>query len=280
MEVPMEDNCTQDVELSLDSLVQENKEEVLDEERLEKSLKEKQTEILKKLKDYRRKNGADILWFLFWCIVLGGDIYVKYQIWTEETIFRLIIFYVLAIISFICIIYKISDLSKNRKMKIDSRFDLSIIEDDIFLEEIKGLSHEEKALKQLSKKQVDIERYHSLNLTHTKSIFVIGVFIIFIGIAIIIATIVSIFVVQNTVQIIVMVSGFIGGLLVDSVGAVFILMYSKTIESAQEYQDNMVKTANTYLGNVLVSQITNDELREETLSAMAKELVRRNKNIE
>lgn len=276
----MEDNCAQDVELSLDSLVQENKEEVLDEERLEKSLKEKQTEILKKLKDYRRKNGADILWFLFWCIVLGGDIYVKYKIWTEETIFRSIIYYVLAIISLLGIIYKLSDLSKNRKMKIDSRFDLSIIEDDIFLEEIKGLSHEEKALKQLSKKQVDIERYHSLNLAHTKSIFVIGVFIIFIGIAIIIATIVSIFVVQNTVQIIVMVSGFIGGLLVDSVGAVFILMYSKTIESAQEYQDNMVKTANTYLGNVLVSQITNDELREETLSAMAKELVRRNKNIE
>lgn len=276
----MEDNCTQDIELSLDSLVQENKKEVLDEERLEKSLKEKQTEILKKLKDYRRKNGADILWFLFWCIVLGGDIYVKNQIWTEETIFRSIICYVLGIISLFGIIYKLSDLSKNRKMKIDSRFDLSIIEDDIFLEEIKGLSHEEKALKQLSKKQVDIERYHSLNLAHTKSIFVIGVFIIFIGIAIIIATIVSIFVVQNTVQIIVMVSGFIGGLLVDSVGAVFILMYSKTIESAQEYQDNMVKTANTYLGNVLVSQITNDELREETLSAMAKELVRRNKNIE
>ena len=138
----MEDNCAQDVELSLDSLVQENKEEVLDEERLEKSLKEKQTEILKKLKDYRRKNGADILWFLFWCIVLGGDIYVKYKIWTEETIFRSIIYYVLAIISLLGIIYKLSDLSKNRKMKIDSRFDLSIIEDDIFLEEIKGLMPE------------------------------------------------------------------------------------------------------------------------------------------
>lgn len=81
-------------------------------------------------------------------------------------------------IFFFGILYKLTDLSKNRKMKIDSRFDLSIIEDDIFLEEIKGLSHEEKALKQLSKKQVDIERYHSLNLAHTKSIFVIGVFII------------------------------------------------------------------------------------------------------
>ncbi len=42
----------------------------------------------------------------------------------------------------------------------------------------------------------------------------------------------------------------------------------------------MVKTANTYPGNVLVSQITNSELREETLSAMAKELVQRNKNAE
>lgn len=38
----------------------------------------------------------------------------------------------------------------------------------------------------------------------------------------------------------------------------------------------MVKTANTYLGNVLVSQINNEELREETLSDMAKELTQRN----
>ena len=39
----------------------------------------------------------------------------------------------------------------------------------------------------------------------------------------------------------------------------------------------MVETANTYLGNVLVSQIDNDELREQTLSVMAKKLVQRDK---
>lgn len=276
----MEDNHIQDIEELSESVGQENKDQVLDKEKVEKSLKEKRTEILKSLKDYRRKNGVDILWFLLWCIIFGGDIYVKNNIWTEQPFFKFIIYYIVLIFSFIGILYKLNDLSKNRKMKIDSRFDLSIIEDDIFLEEIKGLSHEEKALKQLSKKQVDIERYHSLNLAHTKSIFVIGVFIIFIGIAIIITTIASILFVKKSAQLIIMVSGFIGGLLVDSVGAVFILMYSKTIESAQEYQDNMVKTANTYLGNVLVSQITNSELREETLSAMAKELVQRNKNAE
>jgi len=276
----MEENNIQDIEGLLECMEQENQGEVLSKEKIEKSLKEKQTEILKKLKDYHRKNGVDILWFLIWCIIFGGIIFVKNNIWNEETLFRWITYYFFIVVSFIGILYKLNDISKNRKVKIDSRFELSIIEDDIFLEEIKGLSQEEKALKQLSKKQVDIERYHSLNLAHTKSIFVIGVFIIFIGIAIIITTIVSILVVQKLVQIIVIVSGFIGGLLVDSVGAVFILMYSKTIESAQEYQDNMVKTANTYLGNVLVSQITNSELREETLSAMAKELVQRSKNAE
>lgn len=276
----MEDNNMQDIEELLESMEQENKDEVLSKKKVEKSLKERQTEILKKLKDYRRKNGVDILWFVIWCMIFGGDIYVKNNIWTEGTLLRTITYYFFIIVSFIGILYKLNDISKNRKMKIDSRFDLSIIEDDIFLEEIKGLSQEEKALKQLSKKQVDIERYHSLNLAHTKSIFVIGVFIIFIGIAIIIATIVFILFVQKSAQLIVIISGFIGGLMVDSVGAIFILMYSKTIESAQEYQDNMVKTANTYLGNVLVSQITNSELREETLSAMAKDLVQRSKNAE
>ena len=176
-------------------------------------------------------------------------------------------------ISFIGIIYKLKDLYKNHKIKVDSKFELSIIEDDIFLEEIKGLSNEEKALKQLSKKQADIEKYLTLNLAHTKIIFAIGVFIIFIGIGIIASTIISIFLNENSVQLIVIVSGFLGGLLVDAVGAVFILMYTKTVESANKFQSNMVETANTYLGNVLVSQIANNELREQTLSIMARELV-------
>lgn len=203
--------------------------------------------------------------------------YIKNNIWTEPTFWNTIVYWFCIIISFFGIIYKLSNLSKNRKTKVDSKFELSIIQDDIFLEEIKGLSYEEKALKQLSKKQVEIERYHSLNLSHTKIIFAIGVFIIFIGIGIIAFTIFSTFFNESTVQLIVVVSGFIGGLLVDVIGAVFILMYSKTIESANGYQTNMVETANTYLGNVLVSQIADDELREQTLAVMAKELVQRNK---
>lgn len=243
----------------------------------ENSLKEKQRAILTTLKDYRRKNGIDILWLIIWIVVLVGLIYIKKNVYTEMTIFNSIIYYFFFIVASIGLLYKLNVLSKNRKMKIDSNFELSIIEDDIFLEEIKGLSYEEKALKQLSKKQFDIERYLSINLAHTKIIFAIGVFIIFIGIFVIVATIISIFFAQHSVQLVTIVSGFIGGLLVDSIGAVFIFMYSKTIESAQEYQNNMVEIANIYLGNVLVSQIVNDELREQTLSVMAKELAKRDK---
>lgn len=206
-----------------------------------------------------------------------GAMYIKKEVWSEMTFLKTSIYYFCLVVASIGVLYKFVDLSKNRKMKIDSKFELSIIEEDIFLEEIKGLSYEEKALKQLSKKQADIERYLSINLAHTKIIFAIGVFIIFIGILVIVATIISIFSIQQSVQFITIVSGFIGGLLVDSIGAVFILMYSKTIESAREYQNNMVETANTYLGNVLVSQIDNDELREQTLSVMAKKLVQRDK---
>lgn len=244
-----------------------------------KNLKERKNKILTTLKDYRRKNTIDMVWFILWTSIFSVLVYLKSFIWTEIGLFRSIICHIFIIIAIIGALYKLFHLSKNKKTKIDSNFELSVIEDDIFLEEIKSLNYEEKALKQLSKKQIDIEKYHSLNIAHTKIIFIIGVFIIFIGIAIIAITIISIFFIPKSVQLITVASGFIGGMLVDAIGGIFILMYSKTLESAQEYQTNMVKTANTYLGNVLASQITNNELREQTLSIMSKELVQKGNHI-
>jgi hypothetical protein len=249
-------------------------------ERTLKRLKERRKNLLSTLKDYRRKNTFDVLWFLMWTIAFVTLIYLKKEVWIKINIFQSIIYYLFTIISFIVMLYRLNRLSKNRKIKIDSNFELSIIEDDIFLEEIKGLNYEEKALKQLSKKQIDIERYHALNISHTKTIFIIGVIIIFIGISIIAFTIASIFFTPNSAQLIVIISGFVGGLLVDGIGGIFIFMYSKTIESTQEYQTTMAETTNTYLGNVLVSQINNNELREQTLSIMATELVQKVKSKE
>jgi hypothetical protein len=250
----------------------------LDEDLIQGSLKEQKNKILHTLKEIRSKGKIDFVWLIVWIIVFSFLIYAKSNVRTNLSIIQLIFYYLFSVGCFVGIITKWDDVNKNTKTKVDSNFKLSIIKDDIFLEEIKGLSYEEKALKQLSKKQADIERYHSLNLSHTKVIFVIGVIIIFIGILIIASTVISILVNENSVQLIVVISGFVGGLMVDLVGAVFILMYTKTIESANKYQANMAETANTYLGNVLVSQISNTELRERTLSEMSKELVQKNKN--
>lgn len=259
-------------------LIMENdniQENIRDENPVKKTLKDKKTKILGELKEYNKKNITDIVWFLIWTIGFCGLLYLKNKIWIELGFFKSTIYYICLVITFAGIICKLSDLNKNRRLKIDSNFELNIIQDDIFLEEIRGLTYEEKALKQLYKRQVDIERYHSLNLSHTKIIFGIGVFIIFIGIVIIACTIVSVFFYTESVQVIMIVSGFVGGLLIDVIGAIFILMYSKTIESAQAYQNSMVETMNTYIGNFLLSQINNDMLREEALSILAQELIQR-----
>ncbi|EOS70977.1 hypothetical protein C818_00985 [Lachnospiraceae bacterium MD308] len=229
--------------------------------------------LLTELKDLKSKQRWDLFWTIFWVVIFAGSIYAKSHDLKNIPDWLCIIG---IIVSLLGLMVKSNDISKRKKNQ-EYYFLLSVIDDDIFLDEIKGLNLEEKALKQLTKKQAELEKYHSLNLTHTKSIFVIGVIIIFIGIIIIGVTIISAFLNEGTVEIIVIASGFIGGLLVDSIGAIFILMYSKTIEAANEYQASMAETANTYLGNVLVSQIKNEVLREETLASMAQELVVREK---
>lgn len=263
-----------------ETIEDENKQLQNNEKNTLKSLKEKQNNLLSSLKKQRKKSISAVFVILVCTILTISSAYIKIEFESKMNIFQSIVYYLVGSIPVMIILYKLDCLNENKKMKTDLKFDLSNIEDDIFLEEIKKLTYEEKALKQLSKKQIDIERYHDLNISHTKIIFIIGVIIIFIGISIIAFTIASIFFTPNSAQLIVIISGFAGGLLVDGIGGIFILMYSKTIESTQEYQTTMTETTNTYLGNVLVSQINNNELREQTLSIMATELVQKVKSKE
>lgn len=73
--------------------------------------------------------------------------------------------------------------------------------------------------------------------------------------------------------------GFVGGMIVDFTGAIFIVMYSRTIKSANMNQYGMSETNQAYPGNVLASQIKNDELREKILAEMANKLISKEKKI-
>jgi len=143
-------------------------------------------------------------------------------------------------------------------------------------------SDEDKALGQLEDKYINLAEYQKVNIEHTKRIFLIGVSVIGVGIAIIIGTIIAalIFNTNNGAHgedLTQVIAGIAGGVLVDGVGAILIAMYTKISESAIRFQEGLIEINKVYLGNVFASKIKNDEgLRNQTLSDMAKSLAEGN----
>lgn len=154
-----------------------------------------------------------------------------------------------------------------------------MIENLIFSEEISNATQEERAVKQLNKSQLDLDNYYQLNISHVSKIFNLGKTIVLLGTFIIVGTIILMFFKPKMVNDIILICSLIGGALVDFIGAIFISMYSKIIKSANLSQYGMLETTQAYLGNVLASQIQDDKLREDTLSELAKSLIKKEKNI-
>ena len=233
----------------------------------EKSRIDSEKEILENAKKSNRK------WISIWLVVVGTAIIERIYFSENASMSQSIISIMAIIIALSGLIVQSSNFDKNQKTQRELQINKNIIDDAVFLSDIKELNQEERAMRQLAKSQVDLEKYHSLNLSHTKLIFSLGVIIIFIGIIIIAGTLVIALINRERIDNILLAAGFIGGILVDTIGAIFIAMYTKTIDAANKYQASLVETTSTYLGNVLASQIQQQDLRELTWSDMAKELV-------
>lgn len=148
-----------------------------------------------------------------------------------------------------------------------------LVDDAIFIKEIQDLPIEEKSLRQLSHQQASVGKYNSLYLSQMRWVFILGVVVIVFGAAMVSGTVVvSVFMPETDVT--ALVSGFVGGVLINFIGAIFISMYTKTMESATSFQKNMISTVNAYLSNALAAQIKDEGLRNQTISEIAKELVR------
>lgn len=70
-----------------------------------------------------------------------------------------------------------------------------------------------------------------------------------------------------------MVSGLVSGVLIDFIGVIFIKMYTGTIESISKFQKSIFEDSGVYLANVLASQISDETLKNQTISDIAKSLV-------
>ena len=144
----------------------------------------------------------------------------------------------------------------------------------IFLKELDSPNLEEKALKQLLERSTRLDTYHKTNISHMKKIFRWGITIICIGIIITVAVVVYTLFNPEKIDLVVAISGFLSGLLVDAIGAIFILMYSKTMESANAYEKGLAASATNHLGNLIATRIEDTSVRENALAEIAKELVK------
>ena len=219
-----------------------------------------------------KKKIYNVIWIMAIVVSLVELLYLNI-FKNENIVIVLLIFGVLGWL------YISGSTGTNSKKLLESKQELSIIEDKIFTKEIVDLSAEERAVKQLSKSQLDLDKYYQLNYNHVSKIFTLGRMIIFFGTMIIISTIALSIFKSDSTDTVVIIAGFAGGVLIDFTGAIFVMMYTKIMKTANINQYGMLETTQAYLGNVLASQIQDDKLREETLSELAKKLISKEKPI-
>lgn len=238
-------------------------------------------QILYQGKRLKRKNISRFLLFLSIALVIVLILYQFYYIFINglDVIKE---FYILGIyfgiqrlvlvtfllIYFAFLIYSISDENieiEKIKIKIIS------LEEERELNKFQNLNSVIRAEKQFRFNQKELQRYYDLNLQQTKYLYKIGILLIIIGIAISISTIlISIYV--KTASNIIIVSSFITGILIDFIGAIFIIIYTKTIDSTIKFQSKLAENNRFLLANLISTHIINTDLKEATLSEIAKNL--------
>nr|WP_314466301.1 hypothetical protein [uncultured Clostridium sp.] len=70
-----------------------------------------------------------------------------------------------------------------------------------------------------------------------------------------------------------LVSGTVSGILIDFIGAIFIVMYTKNLEASIEFHSKLANSNKLLLANSIATKITNEQLRETTLSEIAKGMI-------
>ncbi|QFY82739.1 hypothetical protein D0808_15680 [Bacillus subtilis] len=119
---------------------------------------------------------------------------------------------------------------------------------------------------------LELKRYYDLNLTQNSLVFWVGIFCIGVGFAIIGYTIylISGNMLANTQnKLIVAGTGALAGILSNFIGAIYLRMHTNSTNSLTEFHNRFVNTHHFYFSNFLISQIKDEQRREETLANLA-----------
>jgi hypothetical protein len=110
-----------------------------------------------------------------------------------------------------------------------------------------------------------------MNLNHSRRVFVLGVWCITAGVAVVFGTlyILNVKSTGSTAQITTAALGGIGAILTNFVAAIYLKMNASASDNLVSFHGRLVGTHQLMLGNLLASRIDDDKMRWDTLAKLA-----------
>ena len=208
--------------------------------------------------------------------IIGGLVFgillafLAYQIYEKMFDFPIgqILVYILGFLSFICFMVSVSsffDLKESKK--------LEKLEEEARREEkeFSEIDPKKRAEKMFRMNQKELMRYYDMNLAQTKFLSGLGIMMITFGL-LIVGVALYMYTSFETDKFLLII-GSLSGIVVDFIGAIFIKMYNKNIEAAVKFHAKFADSNNLLLANSIANKIEDDQLRENTLAEISKNIV-------
>ena len=158
-----------------------------------------------------------------------------------------------------------------------SLVDYDILKEDIYRKEASldlGAvlrKEEERAYKLFQVNAAELKRYYDQALKQRALVFLLGIFCILGGFACIGATlaILNRSSASLGVKITIGVVGAVSGILANFIAVIFLQMFRSIVSSMVNFHNRLVLTHHMYFGNLLLARVSDETLKEQTLSRMA-----------
>lgn len=134
---------------------------------------------------------------------------------------------------------------------------------------------ETRADKLLRMNQVQLRRYHEMNLQQSMWIFFIGVSCLVVGVVIIGVTMYLVREAREKEheQIIVAIVGAIGGILANFIAAIYLQMHASAAKNLNQFHSTLVATQQLFLANLIASRIEPDDKRWGALEKISMSMI-------
>lgn len=206
---------------------------------------------------------------IVFAILSGLSAYLVFGFY-EFTLVK-ILFWLLILFTVLCCLVAVSCFFDWKSAKRIEKIEAEAKEEEKEFSEIDPRKRALRAEKMFKMNQKELMRYYDMNLAQTKFLSGLGIMMIIFGILIVVASLIM-YVYTGSDKTLLLV-GNISGIIVDFVGAIFIKMYTQNVEAAVRFHAKFAESNNLLLANSIANKIENKQLREITLSEIAKSII-------